>query len=190
MNISISKGIFYNRLSNLFQSHAASASEGYLYHNYRGDWHPVCNNGEKWAASACELDAKDRVDLPASLNVTFQVLTLPGPFIEPSLHAGVHFAQACHGRNGHDSLVDHVAYVKCPPMQCGVPTNNSKTEHSKKAKRAVAKSKEIVGDGRIVGGSYTSALRWPFVVAIYRDGKFHCGGTIYSERWVSWNFHI
>ncbi|XP_070070501.1 serine protease nudel [Drosophila takahashii] len=159
-------------------SHAASASEGYLYHNYRGDWHPVCNNGEKWAASACELEEKGR------LNVTFRTLTLQGPFIEPSLHAGVHFAQACHGRNSHDSLVDHVAFVKCPPMQCGVPTKNLKTEHSKKVKRAVAESKEIVGDGRIVGGIYTSALHWPFVVAIYRDGKFHCGGTIFSERWI------
>lgn len=145
----------------------------------------MCNNGEKWAAAACELDG---MELPvASLNVSFRALTLPGPFIEPSLHAGVLFAQACHGRNGHDSLVDHVAYVKCPPMQCGVPKNTTKTAaHSKRAKRAVttAESKEIVGEGRIVGGSYTSALQWPFVVAIYRDGKFHCGGTIYSERWV------
>ncbi|XP_020801689.1 serine protease nudel [Drosophila serrata] len=167
-------------------SHAASASEGFLYHNHRGDWHPVCNNGEKWAAAACELDGMDL--MADSLNVSFRALTLPGPFIEPSLHAGVLFAQACHGRNGHDSLVDHVAYVKCPPMQCGLPKNTTKTrtEHSKRVKRAVAppESQEILGEGRIVGGSYTSALQWPFVVAIYRDGKFHCGGTIYSERWI------
>nr|NP_523947.2 nudel [Drosophila melanogaster]P98159.2 RecName: Full=Serine protease nudel; Flags: Precursor [Drosophila melanogaster]AAF50656.1 nudel [Drosophila melanogaster] len=165
-------------------SHGASASEGYLYHNYRGDWHPVCNNGEKWAALACQMDENSRMDHSASLNVSFQTLTLPGPFIEPSLHAGVHFAQACHGRNSHDSLVDHVAYVKCPPMQCGLPSKSSMLEHSKRVRRAVSDSKEIVGDGRIVGGSYTSALQWPFVVAIYRNGKFHCGGTIYSDRWI------
>ncbi|XP_017080584.2 serine protease nudel [Drosophila eugracilis] len=165
-------------------SHAASASEGYLYHNYRGDWHPVCNNGEKWAASACGVDGKGVRDLPASLNISFRALTLPGPFIEPSLNSGIHFAQGCHGRNSHDSLVDHVAFVKCPPMQCGVPTKSLITEHSKKVKRALEESKEIVGDGRIVGGSYTSPLQWPFVVAIYRDGKFHCGGTIYSDRWI------
>ncbi|XP_017028686.1 serine protease nudel [Drosophila kikkawai] len=165
-------------------SHAASASEGFLYHNHRGDWHPVCNNGEKWAAAACELDGLD--PSAATLNVSFRALTLPGPFIEPSLHAGVLFAQACHGRNGHDSLVDHVAYVKCPPMQCGVPKNTTKTrtQHSKRVKRATGDSQEILGEGRIVGGSYSTALQWPFVVAIYRDGKFHCGGTIYSERWI------
>jgi len=145
----------------------------------------VCNNGEKWAALACQMDENSRMDHSASLNVSFQTLTLPGPFIEPSLHAGVHFAQACHGRNSHDSLVDHVAYVKCPPMQCGLPSKSSMLEHSKRVRRAVSDSKEIVGDGRIVGGSYTSALQWPFVVAIYRNGKFHCGGTIYSDRWVS-----
>ncbi|BFF98991.1 serine protease nudel [Drosophila madeirensis] len=160
-------------------SHAASASEGYLYHNHRGDWHPVCNNGEKWANAACEQDARMDGAVP---ELTFKPLILPGPFIEPSLHAGIHFAQACHGRNNADSLVDHVAYVQCPPTQCGVPKNTTKMEHSKRVKRAVAK--ETVGEGRIVGGGYTSALQWPFVVAIYRDGKFHCGGTIYSDRWI------
>ncbi|SPP87604.1 serine protease nudel isoform X2 [Drosophila guanche] len=160
-------------------SHAASASEGYLYHNHRGDWHPVCNNGEKWANAACEQDAKMEGAVP---ELTFKPLILPGPFIEPSLHAGIHFAQACHGRNNADSLVDHVAYVQCPPTQCGVPKNTTKMEHSKRVKRAVAK--ETIGEGRIVGGGYTSALQWPFVVAIYRDGKFHCGGTIYSDRWI------
>ncbi|KAH8305277.1 hypothetical protein KR018_010024, partial [Drosophila ironensis] len=159
-------------------SHAASASEGFLYHNYRGDWHPVCNNGEKWAAAACELDGPGVVDL------TFKSLNLPGPFVEPSQHAGVMFAQACHRRSSHDSLEGHVAYVKCPAMQCGVPRKSPKVEHSKRVKRDVAESKEVVGDSRIVGGSYTSDLQWPFVVAIYRNGKFHCGGTIYSERWI------
>ncbi|XP_017135942.1 serine protease nudel [Drosophila miranda] len=162
-------------------SHAASASEGYLYHNHRGDWHPVCNNGEKWADAACEEDGKVAGAVP---ELTFKPLILPGPFIEPSLHAGIHFAQACHGRNNADSLVDHVAYVRCPPTQCGLPKNTTKMEHSKRVKRAVAEAKETVGEGRIVGGGYTSALQWPFVVAIYRDGKFHCGGTIYSDRWI------
>ncbi|EDV41196.1 uncharacterized protein Dana_GF10896 [Drosophila ananassae] len=160
-------------------SHAASASEGFLYHNYRGDWHPVCNNGQKWAADACELE-----DGNVGVDLGFKTLTLPGPFIEPSLQAGVQFAQACHGRNSHDSLENHVAYVKCPPMQCGVPKNATKAVHSKRVKRTVSDSSENVGNGRIVGGRYTSDLQWPFVVAIYRDGKFHCGGTIYTERWI------
>ncbi|KAH8418283.1 hypothetical protein KR222_011544, partial [Zaprionus bogoriensis] len=162
-------------------SHAASASEGYLYRNHRGDWYPVCNNGAKWAAAACELQQ----DHSPELNVTFRQLTLPGPFIEPALHAGMHFAQACHGRNDQDTLVDHVAYVRCPQPQCGLPSKPDRSEHSRRRRRrVVADDRLATGKGRIVGGSYASPLQWPFVVAIYRDGKFHCGGTIYTERWI------
>jgi hypothetical protein len=25
---------------------------------------------------------------------------------------------------------------------------------------------------------------FPFIVAIYKDGRFHCGGTIYNERFI------
>ncbi|XP_017840080.1 serine protease nudel [Drosophila busckii] len=156
---------------------AATAAEGYLYHNHRGDWYPVCNNGDKWAAAACELNNVDLLE-----NVTFKALSVPGPFIEPSLHAGIHFAQACNGRSNEDTLVDHVAYVKCPAPQCGLPSKPLPSMQLKRAKRAVAESE--TKKGRIVGGAYTEALQWPFVVAIYRDGKFHCGGTVYSERWI------
>ncbi|EDW78727.2 uncharacterized protein Dwil_GK12588 [Drosophila willistoni] len=155
-------------------SHAVSASEGFLYHNHRGDWYPVCNNGDKWAAAACESEF--HLGELMAPNVTFKPQTLPGPFIEPSLQAGIHFAQACHGRNSEESLVDQVAYVRCSPMKCGLAQISKPT---KKSKRLVA-----TDDGRIVGGSYAEPLQWPFVVAIYRDGKFHCGGTIFSERWI------
>ncbi|KAH8302029.1 hypothetical protein KR044_001962 [Drosophila immigrans] len=153
-------------------SHAASASEGFLYRNYRGDWYPVCNNGAKWAAAACEQQAAE---------LSFKQLALPGPFIEPSLHAGMHLSQACHGRNDHDTLVEHVAYVKCPPPQCGLPTKQPAIKRAKRSRRTVSPEAD---KGRIVGGSYASAMQWPFVVAIYRDGKFHCGGTIYTEHWI------
>ncbi|KAH8365787.1 hypothetical protein KR093_004396 [Drosophila rubida] len=152
-------------------SYAASASEGFLYRNFRGDWYPVCNNGDKWAAAACEKDAA---------NLSFRQLTLPGPFIEPSLHGGMHLPQGCHGRNDHETLVDHVAYVKCAPPQCGLP---GKLPAAKLTKRSIRTVDESV-EGRIVGGIFASPMQWPFVVAIYRDGKFHCGGTIYSERWI------
>ncbi|KAM8710459.1 hypothetical protein ACLKA7_017128 [Drosophila subpalustris] len=163
-------------------SHAASASEGYLYRNHRGDWYPVCNNGGQWAAAACELQQDPPTDL-----LSYRQLTLSGPFIEPSLHAGIHFAQACHGRNDHDTLVDHVAYVKCPPPKCGLPSRPEPEKRTRRRSKRVTFEERVESKperGRIVGGSYTSALQWPFVVAIYRDGKFHCGGTIYTERWI------
>ncbi|XP_060656762.1 serine protease nudel [Drosophila nasuta] len=162
-------------------SHAASASEGYLYRNYRGDWYPVCNNGDKWATAACEQEEH----MQSAVDLSFRQLTLPGPFIEPSLHSGMHLSQGCHGRNDHDTLVDHVAYVKCPPPQCGLPSKQP-AKPIKRSKRTVFEDDDEAetDKGRIVGGSYASPMQWPFVVAIYRDGKFHCGGTIYTERWI------
>jgi secreted trypsin-like serine protease len=25
---------------------------------------------------------------------------------------------------------------------------------------------------------------FPFIVAIFKDGRFHCGGSIYNEQWI------
>lgn len=40
------------------------------------------------------------------------------------------------------------------------------------------------GDNRVVGGKPSQPTSWPWVVAIYRDGVFHCGGVLMSELWV------
>lgn len=69
-----------------------------------------------------------------------------------------------------------VASVKCPLPKCGsrimdeVPTSRPIT-------------KRVVG-GRIVGGKLSSPTSWPFLVAIFRDGHFHCGGSLILEDWV------
>ncbi|CAL8129598.1 unnamed protein product [Orchesella dallaii] len=36
----------------------------------------------------------------------------------------------------------------------------------------------------IVGGYATEELQWPFLVGIFKDGEFYCGGSIINERWV------
>lgn len=38
--------------------------------------------------------------------------------------------------------------------------------------------------GRIVGGRASQPQAWPFLVAIHRDGYFHCGGVVINENWV------
>ncbi|XP_017468639.1 PREDICTED: serine protease nudel [Rhagoletis zephyria] len=169
-------------------SHAVSSSSGFLFHNYRGEWYPVCNNAQKWAQDACANEA----DRSGSPNVTFSSVTLPGPFIEPTLVGQAHFPQSCQQRDSDDNLLDQAAYVTCSPTECGKLKKKVKTPFRRKRSRALLpemqKVKEEeqpeVSNGRIVGGSYSKAMQWPFVVAIYRDGKFHCGGTIYSENWI------
>jgi hypothetical protein len=37
---------------------------------------------------------------------------------------------------------------------------------------------------RVVGGRASQPTAWPSLVAIYRDGQFHCGGIIISESYV------
>jgi hypothetical protein len=39
-------------------------------------------------------------------------------------------------------------------------------------------------EGRVVGGQASQPAAWPWVVALYRDGDFHCGGVLLDETWV------
>lgn len=40
------------------------------------------------------------------------------------------------------------------------------------------------GEGRVVGGQASQPGAWPWVVALYRDGDFHCGGVLLDDSWV------
>jgi len=43
----------------------------------------------------------------------------------------------------------------------------------------------IVGSQlRVVGGRASQPRAWPFLVAIYKDGFFHCGGVILSDVYI------
>ncbi|XP_038220089.1 serine protease nudel [Zerene cesonia] len=39
-------------------------------------------------------------------------------------------------------------------------------------------------ESRVVGGKPSQPAAWPWVVALYRNGMFHCGGVILSQNWV------
>ena len=39
-------------------------------------------------------------------------------------------------------------------------------------------------EGRVVGGVASQPGAWPWVVALYRDGRFHCGGILLDENWI------
>lgn len=63
-----------------------------------------------------------------------------------------------------------VAYIKCPKPICG---------------STMMFEQKFDTENRIVGGFPAKPMEWPFVIALYRDGKFHCGGVIYNENWVT-----
>lgn len=53
------------------------------------------------------------------------------------------------------------------------------------SKKINRKQDDIVGSQlRVVGGRASHPKAWPFLVAIYKDGVFYCGGTILNELWV------
>jgi hypothetical protein len=48
----------------------------------------------------------------------------------------------------------------------------------------VNKQRPVREEGRVVGGQASQPGAWPWVVALYRDGEFHCGGVLLDESWV------
>ena len=42
--------------------------------------------------------------------------------------------------------------------------------------------------GRVVGGKEASKGSQPWIAAIYRDGKFVCGGSLINDEWVLTGF--
>lgn len=46
------------------------------------------------------------------------------------------------------------------------------------------KSRTRRNEGRVVGGTVSGAGFWPWVVALYKNGIFHCGAVILDEVWI------
>lgn len=77
--------------------------------------------------------------------------------------------------------------ARCPEMKCGVvkrpmlnlPQLRIRDENERK------KRDEYL---RIVGGDRSGPHSWPYIVALYKDGRFHCGGSILSSVWVNFYF--
>lgn len=79
-----------------------------------------------------------------------------------------------------------ILHVKCPPMRCGHPSQPPmKSPLRVKFASDDMKKRETKGTDRIVGGEPCGPMEWPFLVGVYRDGSFHCGGIIHNELWVA-----
>uniref|UniRef100_A0A1A9V3W1 Lectizyme n=1 Tax=Glossina austeni TaxID=7395 RepID=A0A1A9V3W1_GLOAU len=123
--------------------------------------------------------------------ISFRAISLPGPFIELIWSGQPRFSHSCQKRNSHDRLINQATYVICNLPQCGVVKQRLESVSLRSSKKTPTSQthhkKRLVKDGdeRIVGGSLSVPMEWPFIVAIFRNGDFHCGGSIYSAYWVS-----
>lgn len=100
---------------------------------------------------------------------------------------------------------DLVYLVECPKPQCGGHGNYynyEKEDRRRRRRRDVEEDDEeffeeddfafdeVEEDDEenetelIVGGYNTEEMKWPFLVGIFRDGEFYCGGSIINEWWV------
>lgn len=116
-----------------------------------------------------------------------------GPFLQSVISGQASFLDSCAG----------ATYVACPDLHCGTRLITSDLFHpqdsirndvlltrenediyrSKRSNYTAIREKRQE-DLRVVGGSPSQPAAWPWVVAIYRDGTFHCGGTILNKFWI------
>ncbi|XP_055376731.1 serine protease nudel [Condylostylus longicornis] len=133
-------------------------TDGILHRNFKGKWYPVCGeNSMAYATEACENEVGKLTEAPRSCEKDGQ------------------------------SIYTH---VRCPPLKCGTTKfddiylgRNKRDENmTTPVEELLSRSKR--SNLRIVGGQLCEPLKWPFIVAIYKNGKFHCGGIIYNNEWI------
>lgn len=128
------------------------------------------------------------IDFCRSPQITTETGELLGPYISkiakggPLLKQQITFTDSCLFEPRGQRKI-HVR-AKCPQMKCGIGKSHPFTplrlrvrDENERRKRA-----EHL---RIVGGDRSEPHNWPFIVALYRNGRFFCGGSIYTNHWVS-----
>lgn len=98
---------------------------------------------------------------------------------------------------------DRAAFVECPPVYCGLRMSmrnpyrsqevdtsgediiNELERLSAAQNESVAEDQEFILEmSRVVGGKPSQPAAWPWLVSIYKNGIFHCGGVLINEIWV------
>lgn len=75
--------------------------------------------------------------------------------------------------------------VRCPDMKCGTTAKKPMFILPKlNIRDDIDRQKREDDLVRIVGGDQSVPHSWPYIVALYKDGYFHCGGTIINENWI------
>ncbi|GLG94778.1 Serine proteinase stubble [Gryllus bimaculatus] len=84
----------------------------------------------------------------------------------------------------HSTDEDNGEVVKDQDKDKGKEKSKGEGEDEGDAEGAKATDMTYLRGERIVGGSPSLPGRWPWVVAIYRDGTFHCGGAVLEAQWI------
>ncbi|XP_030025581.2 serine protease nudel [Manduca sexta] len=208
---------------------AISNTEGYLHRNYKGVWHPVCENPYMWAHDACRRET-GIISRPPFIN------WMP---IDPLVKVRYINAGPDDLFRTSDTCFNSTAvYVTCPDLLCGtrvLSTSQMLRENAAIENHLFGRNKRFLqlnqpyplmfygnrkkrdiklkmikkrsledtfamnetlyksileyirnrrAESRVVGGRPSEPAAWPWMVAIYRNGMFHCGGVVLTQNWV------
>lgn len=121
-------------------------------------------------------------------SIKSEIGILPGPFISKTNTDQVRFSDTCPDNSPKRS--QFYLRAKCPDLKCGVTTTTTSSSFAvpRLRIRDDNERKKRNEHLRIVGGDRSGPHSWPYIVAIYKNGRFHCGGTIYTNLWVDFCF--
>ncbi|CAL7938816.1 unnamed protein product [Xylocopa violacea] len=174
-------------------------TEGYLHKNLKGQWYPVCTAVDSWASDACASEIGPEINTLPEIKIHS---------VADNAYKGPYVAEV----NGQTKLIpscmNTAIFVRCSRFPCGTTVSSrgdTLRPHvleeedrqplddllwpafvDKIDPRLGANDEdEMVGSQlRVVGGRASQPKAWPFLVAIYKDGLFYCGGVILNELWV------
>ncbi|XP_071642079.1 serine protease ndl [Temnothorax longispinosus] len=185
-------------------------TQGYLHKNVRGQWYPVCSKTLTWAVDACASEiGHPLTTMPKIQTVRVPENTFQDPYVIVTDNNNIKM-MSCQGTAVFVKCPPLPCGTKALPRQNFSPvfntTKNNYRRHAKEqsasefnklyretlgllnASQSMSEEKmqdqndTIVGSQlRVVGGRASQPKAWPFLVAIYRDGNFHCGGVILTE---------
>ncbi|XP_072940091.1 serine protease ndl [Epargyreus clarus] len=189
---------------------AVSNTEGYLHRNFKGTWYAVCENPYLWAHDACRREVGLVIGPPRIQYVPIDPLvkvnylnTSPGGLIRMTnscnnsaayvicsdvpcgtrvltkaqlIHENAEIESQLFGRNKR-------FFVQRPYPYNFYFRNRSKRSNTKNYIHVNDVRKKRT-ESRVVGGKPSQPAAWPWMIALYRDGSFHCGGVVISHNWI------
>ncbi|GJQ72842.1 hypothetical protein Trydic_g1491 [Trypoxylus dichotomus] len=168
------------------QLHQVSKAKGFLFRNYKGLWYPTCSGPREWITEVCNRETGRNNFSPLVYMVPVPTY-YKGPYLNKLDNSDIDITSFC--------FTGYATYAQCPPPNCGVrnpPISVPLEDLDESVEDAISRFKhkrdnngsEIVESSRVVGGSPSQPAAWPWVVSMYRNGLFHCGGVIISENWI------
>ncbi|XP_072384349.1 serine protease ndl [Diabrotica undecimpunctata] len=194
----------FNKISN---------SIGFLHRNFKGKWFPTCLGSEIWAMDVCKVEAGPVSVFPKT-HMVVTTNSYDGDFINVLPNNEVSFVKNCvqdraafvecpalfcgMRMNIKNPYRPHEVDISAENMINDLERIANKhygqhfdaklfrlhSLHQKESDQKHEDQDPILGDGRVVGGDPSQPAAWPWLVSIYRNGIFHCGGVLIHESWI------